>query len=49
MEENIVGHIANMAEMTNSSEILAGRPERKTSLGRPSRRWKENIKSYLRN
>jgi len=35
MEERIVGHIANMAEVTNSSAILAGRPERKIALGRP--------------
>jgi hypothetical protein len=37
-------HIANMTEVTNSSAILAGRPERKKPLGRPRRRWKDDIK-----
>ena len=44
-----MGHIANMAEVTNSLEILTGRPERKRPLGRPRRRWNENITSYLHN
>jgi hypothetical protein len=38
MEEKIVGHIANMAEVTNSSEMLMESPERKRPLGRPKRR-----------
>lgn len=44
-----MGHITDMAEVTNSFEILTGRPERKRSLGRPRRRWNENIRSYLHN
>jgi hypothetical protein len=28
--------------------ILVGRPERKRSLGRPKRRWEDNIKMELR-
>jgi hypothetical protein len=27
--------------------VLVGRPERKTSLGRPTHRWKDNIKTDL--
>jgi len=49
MEEKIVGHIANIAEVTNSSEILMESPERKRPLGRPRRRWNENINSFLHN
>jgi hypothetical protein len=44
MEEKIVRHMANMAEVTSSSAIFAGRSERKRALGRPRRRWKDNIK-----
>jgi len=44
-----VGQVANMAEMTNSFEILTERSERKRPLGRPRRRWNENIRSYLHN
>ena len=29
-------------------KVLAGKPEGKRSLGRPRRRWKENIKMDLR-
>jgi hypothetical protein len=43
MEEKIVGYIANIAEVTNSSVILAGGPERKRPLVRPRRRRKDDI------
>jgi len=49
MEEKIVGHMANMAEVTNSSEMLMESPGRKRPLGRPKRRWNERINSYLHN
>jgi len=29
----------------NAYEILVGKPERKRPLGRPRRRWEENIKT----
>jgi hypothetical protein len=32
----------------NAYRILAGKPERKRSLGRPRRRWVDNIKMDLR-
>jgi hypothetical protein len=28
--------------------ILVGKPEGKESLGKPNRRWEDNIKVYLR-
>jgi hypothetical protein len=49
MEEKIVGHIANITEVTNSAEILMESPKRKRPLGRPRRRWNENVNSYLHN
>jgi hypothetical protein len=35
-------------EKRNSYRILVGKPEGKRPLGRPSRRWVDNIKMYLR-
>jgi hypothetical protein len=32
----------------NAYRILVGKPERKKPLGRPRRRWVDNIKMYLR-
>jgi hypothetical protein len=43
-----VGHVARMGKTTNVYRILVGKPERNTPLGRPRRRWGDNIKIYLR-
>jgi hypothetical protein len=37
-----------MGETKNADRILVGKPERKRPLGRPIRRWVDNIKLYLR-
>jgi hypothetical protein len=37
-----------MRETRNAYRILVGRPERKRPLGRPRRRWVDNIKMDLR-
>jgi hypothetical protein len=42
------GHVARMGEKRNAHRILVGRPEGKRSLGRPRRRWVDNIKMNLR-
>jgi hypothetical protein len=42
------GHMARMGERGNVYRVLAGRPESGTPLGRPRRRWKDNIKMDLR-
>ncbi|KAJ4440485.1 hypothetical protein ANN_08626 [Periplaneta americana] len=42
------GHVARMGESINAYRVLVGRPERKRPLGRPRRRWKDNIKMDLR-
>jgi hypothetical protein len=42
------GHVARIAEKMNAYRILVGKPEGKRPLGRPRRRWIENIKMDLR-
>jgi hypothetical protein len=42
------GHVARMREKRNAYRILAGKPEGKRPLGRPRRRWVDNIKMDLR-
>jgi hypothetical protein len=38
------GHEARMREKWNAYRILVGKPEGKTPLGRPKRRWVDNIR-----
>ncbi|KAJ4427647.1 hypothetical protein ANN_25295 [Periplaneta americana] len=42
------GHVARMGESRNAYRVLVGRPEGKRPLGRPRRRWEDNIKMDLR-
>ncbi|KAJ4451145.1 hypothetical protein ANN_02587 [Periplaneta americana] len=42
------GHVACMSESRNAYRVLVGRPEEKRPLGRPRRRWEDNIKMDLR-
>jgi hypothetical protein len=37
------GHVGRMGEMRNAHEILIGKPEGNRPLGRPKRRWEDNI------
>jgi hypothetical protein len=37
------GHVAKMGEKRNAYRILVGKPEEKRPLGRPRRRWEDNI------
>jgi hypothetical protein len=41
------GHVARMAEKRNVYRLLVGKPEGKRPLGRPRRRWMDNIKMDL--
>jgi hypothetical protein len=34
--------------MRNAYKIVVGKPERKRSLGKPRRRWEDNIRMDLR-
>jgi hypothetical protein len=42
------GHVARMGEVRGAYSILVGRPEGRRPLGRPRRRWEDNIKNDLR-
>jgi hypothetical protein len=41
-------HVARMKEGRGVYMVLVGRPENKRPLGRPRRRWEDNIKTDLR-
>ena len=42
------GHVARMEQTRNAYRVLVGKPEGKRPLGRPRRRWEDNIKMNLR-
>jgi hypothetical protein len=42
------GHVARMGEVRGVYNILVGRPEGRRPLGRPRRRWEDNMKMDLR-
>ena len=41
------GHVARVGEDRGVNRVLAGKPEGKRALGRPRRRWEDNIKMDL--
>jgi hypothetical protein len=41
------GHVARMRERRGSYRALVGKPEGRRPLGRPRRRWEDNIKMDL--
>jgi hypothetical protein len=42
------GHVARIREKKNACKIIVGKLEGKRPLGRPRRRWVDNIKMDLR-
>ena len=42
------GHVARMEQSRNAYRDLVGKSEKKRPLGRPKRRWEDNIKMDLR-
>jgi len=42
------GHVAHMGEGRGVHRVLVGKPEGKRPMGRPRRRWENNIKVDLR-
>ena len=42
------GHVARMEEGRSAVKILTGTPARKGSLGKPKRRWEDNIRMYVK-
>ena len=41
----MAGHVARMEEGRSTFRILTGKPTEKRPLGRPRRRWEDNIKN----
>jgi hypothetical protein len=41
------GHVARMGEEKGTYRVLVGKPEEKRPLGRPRRRWVDNIRMDL--
>ena len=42
------GHVARMEESGSALKILTGKPTGKRPLGRPRRRWEDNIRMDLK-
>jgi hypothetical protein len=42
------GHVARMGERRGAYRVLVGKPEGRRPLGKPRRRWEDNIKMVLR-
>ena len=42
------GHVARMEESRSAFDILTGKPVEKRPLGRPRRRWEDNIRMELK-
>jgi hypothetical protein len=43
----LAGHVVRMGEDRGVQRVLVGKPEGKRTLGRPRRRWEDNIKMDL--
>ena len=43
----LAGHVARMGEERGVCRVLVGKPEGKRPLGRPRRRWVDNIRMDL--
>jgi len=41
-------HVAHMGERRGVYRVLVGKPEGEWQLGRPRRRWEDNIKMYIK-
>jgi hypothetical protein len=48
MRTKWAGHVARAREKRNAYRVLVGKPEGKRPLGKPRRRWEDNIKIGLR-
>ena len=42
------GHVTRMEQSRNAYRVLVGKPEGKRPLGRPRRRWEDNIQMDLK-
>jgi len=46
-KKRLAGHVARMGESRGVYMVLVGKPEGKRLLGRPRRRWEDNINMYV--
>jgi hypothetical protein len=44
-----MGHVAHMGEERDVHRVFVGKPEGKRPLGRPRRRWEDNINTFAAN
>jgi hypothetical protein len=47
LKNKMGGHVACMGDSTGVYRVLVGKPEGKKPLGRPRRRWEDNIEMDL--
>jgi hypothetical protein len=47
MRMSWAGHVVCVGKMISECKVLIGKPERKRPLGRPRRRWENNVKMDL--
>ena len=47
-DEGWAGHVARMGEGRGVYRVLVGKPEVRRPLGRPRRRWEDNIKMTVK-
>ena len=47
MDRRWAGHVARMGEESGVCRVMVGKPEVKRPLGRPRRRWVDNIRMDL--
>ena len=47
LKNKMGGHVARMGGSTGVYRVLVGKPESKRPLGRPRRRWEDNIEMDL--
>ena len=48
LEDRWEGHVARMEDGRSAFKILTGTPAENRPLGRPRRRWEDNIRIYLK-
>jgi hypothetical protein len=46
-QDEVGGNVTQLGEGRGVYSVLVGRPESKSPLGRPKRRWEDNIKMDL--
>jgi hypothetical protein len=45
--KSVAGHVARMGEKRNEYRLFVGKPQGRRPLGRPRRRWLDNVRMHL--